>query len=812
MRIRFIALPLGLAAMALAGSAGSAQEIGAAGAVNPATAGTPPGRPTRVIELGARVIHKERIQTTTGGSVQLIFLDKTTLNVGPNSDLVIDEFIYDPSRGAGQMAVSMTKGVLRFVGGNISHAGNASVKTPAATLGIRGGVATIKHQPCGVPPAAGQGLLVPDAPCGTRAINHFGVMTVSTAVGTEVIRRPGFAVTIVPGAATLPAPTRVSQAEVEATNLQLSSKPGQKGGAPSQPTEQTAVRAGVGIQNAGIGPSLIPVQPQTTASGPVQIAAAVAIQQGVQNLQQTAGNSATQAATETIVIEEERNRRPPQPPRPQPTGVKVFALVTSPDPALNSSVPFVAGTVVASGGVQVSPVFGFRNAGTEEDPTPKARTLQVAFGVNGSGASQSSNFMVATGAFAVQPEGKLVFRGGFGASSRNAAAVLPSSARGTIASSGAVTVDADRVPTNATVNQNRIDRAGAVVSNSARTVVAGVPGANYGFEQSFSPATPPEALGQNRPAGTLTGFMGGMVQTRGPEGNVVAAAPLIGANAVTLDPGDSRVQMNAAVFAIHPGSSPPPGALADAMFQFGSLDPTKPARSTYIDRENFAAREAVDTSTSPPRTTGLVNGAAVDRETLLMAGANTPAIRAGLQNAFPAVAFCQCEYTRWGLWSASTQRSGFSDGVQLGTWVAGELPANPQIPTTGTATYAGHVAATIQNGTSQYLAAGNLTSTLNFGNPLASSAQVANLDGFNYAGPLTVSGNGLGGVLTSGTGPAANNLLMVGSLFKGVMHPSVGEMGGLVLINANQQSVSSFNYTGSGIFAARMTGSAGLGP
>ena len=86
--------------------------------------------------------------------------------------------------------------------------------------------------------------------------------------------------------------------------------------------------------------------------------------------------------------------------------------------------------------------------------------------------------------------------GSFDAISRNAAAGLPSSARGTIASSGAVTVDADRVPTNATVNQNRIDRAGDVVSNTARTVIAGVPGANYGFEQSFSPATPPEALGR----------------------------------------------------------------------------------------------------------------------------------------------------------------------------------------------------------------------------------------------------------------------------------------------------------------------------
>ena len=65
MRIPIIALPLGVAVMALTGSAGAVQEIGAAGAVNPATAGTPPGRPTRVIELGARVIHQGRRPTTS---------------------------------------------------------------------------------------------------------------------------------------------------------------------------------------------------------------------------------------------------------------------------------------------------------------------------------------------------------------------------------------------------------------------------------------------------------------------------------------------------------------------------------------------------------------------------------------------------------------------------------------------------------------------------------------------------------------------------------------------------------------------------
>ena len=88
------ALPaLSLLALVFAAEPGIAQEVGAAGAVNPAARNTPPSRPTRVIELGARVIHKERIQTTGSGSVQLIFIDKTTLSIGPNSDIVIDEFI-----------------------------------------------------------------------------------------------------------------------------------------------------------------------------------------------------------------------------------------------------------------------------------------------------------------------------------------------------------------------------------------------------------------------------------------------------------------------------------------------------------------------------------------------------------------------------------------------------------------------------------------------------------------------------------------------------------------------------------------------
>jgi hypothetical protein len=68
-----------------------------------------------------------------------MFLDKTTMTIGPNSDLLIDEFVYDPGAGSGQFAASLTRGALRFVGGQISHTAGATINTPSATIGIRGG-------------------------------------------------------------------------------------------------------------------------------------------------------------------------------------------------------------------------------------------------------------------------------------------------------------------------------------------------------------------------------------------------------------------------------------------------------------------------------------------------------------------------------------------------------------------------------------------------------------------------------------------------------------------------------------------------
>jgi len=144
-KLKSIALAL---ATALAATAPAmAQQIGTATAVNPSSEGTPPGGSTTTLTVGARVLHKERIHTSPTGSVQLLFLDKSTLSIAPNTSLVIDEFVYDPASNSGHMLTKLTQGTLQYIGGQLSHQGAVTVETPVAVIGIRGGIGVFTQGP-----------------------------------------------------------------------------------------------------------------------------------------------------------------------------------------------------------------------------------------------------------------------------------------------------------------------------------------------------------------------------------------------------------------------------------------------------------------------------------------------------------------------------------------------------------------------------------------------------------------------------------------------------------------------------------------
>lgn len=136
------AAAVAIAALAVAAPA-QATEIGSVAAANQRIDGTPPGQPSRTLQLGNRIFADELIISSEIGSGQFVFLDQTTLTVSPGSEILLDRYVFDPGSGSGEIALTLTKGVLRFIGGKVTKTGEATVSTPHATIGIRGGIAAI---------------------------------------------------------------------------------------------------------------------------------------------------------------------------------------------------------------------------------------------------------------------------------------------------------------------------------------------------------------------------------------------------------------------------------------------------------------------------------------------------------------------------------------------------------------------------------------------------------------------------------------------------------------------------------------------
>ena len=119
----------------------AADKVGVAAAVKPEATSQPPGGETTTLNIGKSVVYNERITTSDSGVVQVLLVDGSTFTVGPGSNLVIDKFIYNPKTGTGELAVTFSKGALRFVGGKLSKRDpGVKVKTPAGNLTVRGGI------------------------------------------------------------------------------------------------------------------------------------------------------------------------------------------------------------------------------------------------------------------------------------------------------------------------------------------------------------------------------------------------------------------------------------------------------------------------------------------------------------------------------------------------------------------------------------------------------------------------------------------------------------------------------------------------
>jgi hypothetical protein len=77
---------------------------------------------------------------TAKAKAKLTFEDNTTVNITEQSKLVVDDFVYDPKKGSGKLAMKVVMGTARYASGQIAKTNpqQVSVSTPTATIAVRG--------------------------------------------------------------------------------------------------------------------------------------------------------------------------------------------------------------------------------------------------------------------------------------------------------------------------------------------------------------------------------------------------------------------------------------------------------------------------------------------------------------------------------------------------------------------------------------------------------------------------------------------------------------------------------------------------
>ena len=96
--------------------------------------------PLRPAVLRERVILNDEVRTGAASQLQILLMDRSVFTVGANARVAIDRFVFDPARNTRSTAASVTRGAFRFMSGRSSSrpAGPAVVRTPVASIGIRG--------------------------------------------------------------------------------------------------------------------------------------------------------------------------------------------------------------------------------------------------------------------------------------------------------------------------------------------------------------------------------------------------------------------------------------------------------------------------------------------------------------------------------------------------------------------------------------------------------------------------------------------------------------------------------------------------
>jgi hypothetical protein len=161
----------------------------------------------RLLAVDDAVYWRERIETEKDSATQMEFADGTRLSVGPDARVVLDEFVYGGPAGTDRMVLTVTKGISRFITGNMDKAAY-EIRAPGAIIGVRGTDFTL--------------VVDPDQGATTCLVHHGEVSLRRSDGGAPVIIKPGEASKVVvrDAAAILPPASPAPDVIREADRLQ----------------------------------------------------------------------------------------------------------------------------------------------------------------------------------------------------------------------------------------------------------------------------------------------------------------------------------------------------------------------------------------------------------------------------------------------------------------------------------------------------------------------------------------------------------------------------------------------------------------
>ena len=158
---------------------------------------------------------------TGKGKVAIGFIDDTRVDITEHSKLIIDEFVYDPNTKTGSLSLKAALGTIRYASGQIAKTNptNVQIKTPTATIGVRGTDFTMTVDEIG----SSTIILLPS--CDTNGFCFVGEITVESDAG-QIIMNTAFQATFVDTISSPPLkPVILSLEENFITNLLIISQP-----------------------------------------------------------------------------------------------------------------------------------------------------------------------------------------------------------------------------------------------------------------------------------------------------------------------------------------------------------------------------------------------------------------------------------------------------------------------------------------------------------------------------------------------------------------------------------------------------------